>query len=89
MNNLITRSGLFDDFFKDLSPGFFIKPLHGDALPAQVKIDVKDDGSCYTLHAEVSPIRRHDRQVPGVAKDIHVSIDGAIVSVRAKVSPCR
>jgi HSP20 family protein len=76
MNNLITRSGLFDDFFKDLSPGYFIKPLHGDPLPAQVKIDVKDDGSSYTLHAEV----------PGVAKeDIHVSIDGAIVSVRAEV----
>lgn len=76
MNHLIARGSLLDDFFKDVAPGFFIKPLHGDALPAQVKIDVTDDGASYTLHAEV----------PGVPKeDIHVSIDGAIVSVRAEI----
>jgi HSP20 family protein len=78
MSNLITRGSLFDDFFKDIAPGFFIKPLHGDGLPspAQIKIDVKDEGASYTVLAEV----------PGVSKDdIHVSIDGAIVSLRAEI----
>jgi HSP20 family protein len=78
MSNLITRGSLFDDFFKDIAPGFFIKPLHGDGLPspAQIKIDVKDEGASYIVHAEV----------PGVAKDdIHVSIDGATVALRAEI----
>ena len=40
MTSLITRGSLFDDFFKDVAPGFFIKPLHGDALPAASQIRV-------------------------------------------------
>ena len=44
MSSLITRGSLFDDFFKDFAPGFYVRPLHGDALPeaSQIKIDVKD-----------------------------------------------
>mgnify|MGYP000022193538 FL=1 len=44
MSALIPRSSLFDDFFKDMAPGFFIRPLHGDPLPspAQVRVDVKE-----------------------------------------------
>ncbi len=30
MANPIVRSRLFDDFFNDFAPGFFVKPLHGD-----------------------------------------------------------
>ncbi|MDD2811646.1 MAG: Hsp20/alpha crystallin family protein, partial [Rhodoferax sp.] len=33
MNALMTRGGLFDEFFRDVAPGFYIKPLHGDGLP--------------------------------------------------------
>ena len=76
MNRLITRSGLFDDFFKDVAPGFYVKPLHGDALPAQIKVDVKETPEGYTVEAEL----------PGVAKeDIHVTVDGNVVTLRAEV----
>jgi HSP20 family protein len=75
------RGTLFDDFFRDvpaLSPGYFIKPLHGEPLPApgQIRIDVKENDDAYTVHAEL----------PGVPKDeINVSIDGSVVTLRAEV----
>ena len=78
MNSLVTRGSLFDDFFKDFAPGFYVRPLHGDGLPtpSQIKIDVKEDDAAYTVHAEV----------PGVPKeDIHISIEGNVVSLRAEV----
>ena len=34
MSSLMTRGGLFDDFFKDIAPGFYVRPLHGDPLPS-------------------------------------------------------
>lgn len=76
MNHLIPRGSLFDDFFKDVTPGFFIKPLHGDPLPQSIKVDVKENGDGYTLQAEL----------PGVDRDdIHVTIDGNVVTLRAEV----
>ena len=78
MANLVGFGGrsLFDDFFRDVAPGYFIKPLHGDALPERIKVDVKEDGKAYTVHAEI----------PGVAKDdIHVALDGSVVTLSAEV----
>ena len=78
MNALLTRSGLFDDFFRDVAPGFYVKPLHGDNLPspAQIKLDVKEGAEAYTVHAEI----------PGVPKeDIQVAVDGNVVTLRAEV----
>ena len=76
MGNLIPRGSLFDDFFKDMAPGFYVKPLHGDPLPQSIKVDVKENGNAYTVEAEM----------PGVAKeDIHVTIDGNVVTLRAEV----
>ncbi len=78
MASQIARGSLFDDIFKEFAPGYFIKPLHGDPLPsaAQIKIDVKETDSAYVVQAEV----------PGVAKeDIHVSIDGSVVTLRAEI----
>lgn len=78
MASQLQRGNLFDDIFREFTPGFFIKPLHGDSLPAasQIKIDVKESDTAYTVHAEV----------PGVNKeDIHVSIDGGVVTLRAEV----
>ena len=77
MNSLVTRGSLFDDFFKDIAPGFYVRPLHGDGVPtpSQIKVDVKETDGGYTVQAEV----------PGVPKeDIHVSIDGNVVSLRAE-----
>ena len=47
MNSLVTRGSLFDDFFKDIAPGFYVRPLHGDNLPSpsQIKVDVKETES--------------------------------------------
>ncbi len=76
--NLPVRSNFFDDFFRDVNQGFFIKPLHGDALPSpnQIKIDVQENEREFAVHAEL----------PGVAKeDIHVSLDGNLVSLRAEI----
>ena len=78
MNSLITRGSLFDDFFRDLGPSYYVKPLHGDPLPspAQIKVDVKESDKAYTVHAEV----------PGVRKeDLHVTLDGNLVTLSAEV----
>jgi HSP20 family protein len=76
MNQLISRGSLFDDFFKELSPGFFVKPLHGDALPQAIKVDINESPQAYTVQAEI----------PGVSReDIHVTVDGNVVTLRAEV----
>ena len=76
MNLLPTRTSLLDDLFRDLATGYYVKPLHGDALPAQIKIDVKEAGNAYQVQAEI----------PGVSKeDIHVEVHGAVVTLRAEV----
>jgi HSP20 family protein len=78
MNALLTRGGLFDDFFRDVAPGFYIKPLHGDALPnpSQIKVDVRENNDTYTIHAEI----------PGVTKEeIQVAVEGNVVTLRAEV----
>ena len=78
MNSLVNRNRLFDDFFRDFAPGFYVKPLHGDPLPspAQIRVDVKEDDKAYTVQAEI----------PGVSKDdIQVSVDQGVVTLRAEI----
>jgi len=75
MTSLTARNSLFDEFFRE-APGFFVKPLHGDRLPAQIRVDVKETPTAYTLDAEV----------PGVGKDdIQITIEGNLVTLRAEV----
>ncbi|MCF8178897.1 MAG: Hsp20/alpha crystallin family protein [Sulfuritalea sp.] len=72
MSNLIRRDPL-DDFFR----GFFVRPVDfgSDADAPAVKIDVKEQEKAYLVHAEI----------PGVKKDdIHVAIEGAVVSISAE-----
>lgn len=78
MNSLMQRGGLFDEFFKDLAPGFYVRPLHGEPLPnpGQIKLDVKESAQGYTVTAEL----------PGVPReDIDVTIDGGLVTISAEV----
>lgn len=76
--SLIARGGLFDDFFRDTAPGFFVKPVRGDALPAQIRVDVQETPEAYQLVAEI----------PGVSKeDIQIDIEGKRVSLRAEIKP--
>ena len=72
MNSLIRRDPL-DDLFR----GFFVRPVEYGPEPdaPSVKIDVKEQEKSYLVHAEI----------PGVKKDdIHVAIDGAVVSISAE-----
>ncbi len=78
MNALIGRGGLFDDFFKDMNPGFYIRPLHGEALPSpsQMKVDVRENDGGFLVIAEI----------PGVPKEeIQVSVDGNVITLSAEV----
>lgn len=78
MNALTSRSSLFDEFFRDFAPGFYVRPLHGDPLPTptQIKVDVRESDKAYTVQAEV----------PGVSKDeIQVNLDSNVVTLRAEV----
>lgn len=73
MSNL-TRYDPLDDLFR----GFFVRPVgyggESNELPS-VKIDVKTQDNGYLVHAEL----------PGVKKeDIHVNIDGSVVSISAE-----
>lgn len=78
MSSLMHRGNFLDDFFRDVAPSYYVKPLHGDPLPGaqQIKIDVKENDSAYTVHAEI----------PGVPKeDIHITLDGPVVTLSAEV----
>ncbi len=51
-------------------------PLHGDPLPGQIKLDLRESGDDYLLQAEL----------PGVAKeDIHVDVHGKLVTLKAEI----
>ncbi len=71
----ITRLDPLDDLFR----GFFVRPVdfNGTAQqPPSIKMDVKEQGDNYLVHAEL----------PGVKKeDIHVVVDGNQVSISAEV----
>lgn len=78
MNPLVSRHNFLDELVRDLPLGYSIKPLHGDPLPApeRIKIDVKNNAKSFTVHAEM----------PGLNKeDIHVTIDGNVVTIQAEV----
>lgn len=69
--------GLFDELFRDVNPGYFIKPLHGDPLPSQIKVDIKENPNEFIVQAEI----------PGAGKEnIHVNIDGNVISIRAQIT---
>lgn len=74
--SVLTRS-LFEDLLKEVSPGYYIKPLHGDPLPSQIKIDVKENANEFIVHADI----------PGAGKDnIHIDIEGNLITIRAQLN---
>jgi HSP20 family protein len=76
MSNLTRNAPIspLDDFFR----GFFVRPVEfggNNAELPSVRIDVKTQDNGYLVHAEL----------PGVNKeDIHVDIDGSVVSISAE-----
>lgn len=78
MNPLMTRTVWLDDFLHDVSPGFYVKPLHPENAAPQIKVDVSETDQAYFLRAEL----------PGVLKDdIQVHVEGNLVALRAEVKP--
>jgi HSP20 family protein len=78
----IQRFDPFNDLVDDLFKGFLVRPLafegraNGDAQLLRAKVDVGEKNGAYLVTAEL----------PGVKKeDIHVSIDGAQVTIEAEV----
>ena len=74
MNTLTRR-----DPFADLLRGFFVRPVDFDADMSmhspEMRVDVRENNDNYSVMAEL----------PGIAKeDIHVSIDGQLVSISAE-----
>lgn len=78
MSNM-TRYDPLNDLVDDLFKGFFVRPYGYEprgAVAPRMKVDVAEKNGAYLVTAEI----------PGVKKDdIHVSIDGAQVTVEAEV----
>lgn len=77
--NELTRRNRLEPLFDDMFKGFFVRPFstdNGNDMAGAIRIDVKETGEAYTVHAEV----------PGVNKeDLNVDIDGNRVSISAEV----
>lgn len=72
----LTRFEPFDDLFR----GFFVRPVEfNGGTPQQlppIRMDVREQGDCYLVHAEL----------PGARKeDIHVTVDGNQVAISAEI----
>jgi HSP20 family protein len=76
----ITRYDPFNDLVDDFFKGFLVRPVayeggRSDVLP-RVRVDVAEKNGAYVVKGEL----------PGVRKeDIHVSVDGAQVTLEAEV----
>lgn len=80
MTNIVRRDPfMMDDLFDDLMKGYWVKPMRWPTeLPEMqtMRVDVKEGEKAYTVHADM----------PGVKKeDIHVTIDGNMLSITAEV----
>ena len=76
----IQRFDPFNELVDDLFKGFLVRPLafegRSDTQLARARVDVAEKNGAYLVSAEL----------PGVRKDdIHVSIDGAQVTLEAEV----
>lgn len=71
----LTRLDPFSDF-SDLFKGLLVRPTFLENAPEmQIRLDLKEDDTTYTVHADI----------PGVKKeDIQVDIDGNQVSISAE-----
>ncbi len=68
---------LFGDLMADApSLGYLIRPLHGEGLPSEFKVDIKENPQSYVVHAEL----------PGVNKeDLQVTVDQGVLTIAAEV----
>ena len=88
MSSLITRGSLLDDFFRDVSPSFLIKPLHGDPLPSpeQIKMDVKENDNSFTVSAEIPGVSQGQAERAGCRGVLAIPFDpGQFLRIIKKV----
>ena len=75
----ITRFDPFNELVDDFFKGFLVRPYgyeQREAVAPRMKVDVAEKNGAYLVTAEI----------PGVRKeDIHVSVDGAQVTLEAEV----
>jgi HSP20 family protein len=73
----LARYNPIDDTFDDLFRGFLMRPVRREGIPEMgIKLEVKESGNAYTVHAEI----------PGVKKDdIQITIDGNQIAISAEV----
>jgi HSP20 family protein len=74
----VARFNVLDNTLDELMRGFFVRPMNVETNtpPVQLRIDVSETETAYTVHAEI----------PGVKKDdINVAIDGNQVEISAEV----
>jgi len=75
----VTRFDPFNELVDDLFKGFLVRPLSYDArseaLP-RLKVDVAEKNGAYLVSAELAGVKK---------EDIHVSVDGAQVTLEAEV----
>lgn len=63
----------FDNLFK----GFMVRPVfQGLTAAPQMKLEVTEDDKAYTIKAEILGVKK---------EDIHISVDGSLVSISAEV----
>ncbi|WP_371323314.1 Hsp20/alpha crystallin family protein [Dechloromonas sp. ZY10] len=78
MANLMRHDAHLDSL-DDLFRGFFVRPVEFNqhpATPPAITLDVREQADAYLVHAEL----------PGARKEnIHVTVDGALVSISAEV----
>ncbi len=79
----LTRHDAHLDSLDDLFRGFFVRPVEFNqppAAPPAITLDVCEQGDAYLVHAEL----------PGAKKEnIHVTIDGSLVSISAEIGQHR
>lgn len=70
-------SNTLNDLFGQMgSPAYFIRPLHGESLPTDFKVDINENKHSFNIKA----------QIPGVKKeDINISVDGPLVTIQAHI----
>ena len=71
------QPNLLSDIFSHVnSPAYFIKQLDGEKLHEDFKLDIRENKHGFKVNA----------QIPGAQKDdIHVTIDGPMVTIQAEV----
>lgn len=76
MNFLTPKSKWMDDWFSEWNPGYLIRPLHGEGLPSQIRVNLTEGDEFYTVEADL----------PGVNKeDIDVQLKDNVVSISAEI----